>query len=97
MAELKTVPTSASAASFIAAIEDAQQRADAEILLNLLAEVSGEPPVMWGPSIIGFGRSHYRYSSGREGDTCIVQFASPPKELVWVCGDLSRSERIYEH
>jgi Domain of unknown function (DU1801) len=44
----------------------------------MLARVSGEPAVMWGPAIVGFGRYRYRYESGREGEACRVGF-SPRK------------------
>ena len=40
-----------------------------------MARLSGEPPRLWGPSIIGFGRYHYRYESGREGESFRVGFA----------------------
>lgn len=76
--EAKTKPTEVSVADFIAAVENPTRRADAETLCALLEEVSGEPPIMWGPSIIGFGRYHYRYASGHEGDAPRLGF-SPRK------------------
>jgi len=76
--EAKTKPTEISVADFIATVENPQRRADAEALCALFEEVSGEPPVMWGPSIIGFGRYHYRYASGHEGDAPRLGF-SPRK------------------
>ena len=76
--DAKTKPTEVSVADFIAAVENPTRRADAETLCALLEEVSGEPPIMWGPSIIGFGRYHYRYASGHEGDAPRLGF-SPSK------------------
>jgi len=76
--ETKTRPNEVSVADFIAAVENPQRRADAETLSTLFEEISGEPPVMWGPSIIGFGRYHYRYDSGHEGDAARISF-SPRK------------------
>ena len=76
--EAKTKPTEVSVADFIAAVENPQRRADAETLCALFEEISGQPPVMWGPSIIGFGRYHYRYASGHEGDAPRLGF-SPRK------------------
>jgi len=76
--ETKTRPNEVSVADFIAAVENPQRRADAETLSTLFEEISGEPPVMWGPSIIGFGRYHYRYDSGHEGDAARIGF-SPRK------------------
>jgi hypothetical protein len=78
MAENKTQPTKVSAAAFIAKIANATQRADAKTLVRLMQHATGEKPVMWGPSIIGFDRYHYKYESGREGDMPLVAF-SPRK------------------
>ena len=49
------------------------------MLLQMMREVTGLEPEMWGPSIIGFGDDHYRYESGREGDIFLVGF-SPRKQ-----------------
>lgn len=87
MAEAKTKPEAASAAAFLAAVPDAARRADAEALSALMERVTAKPPVMWGPSIVGFGRLHYRYESGREGTTMRVGFSPRAKELViYGCG-----------
>jgi len=78
MAENKTQPTKISVASFIAKIANKTQRADAKTLAGLMQDATGEKPTMWGPSIIGFDRYHYKYDSGREGDMPLVAF-SPRK------------------
>ena len=57
----KTVPTRASLAAFIRALDDPVRRADCEALSNLMHRITGEAPREWGPSIVGFGSSHYRY------------------------------------
>ena len=72
MAANKTQETDADVAVFVAGVADAGQRADADTLIALLSRVSGDPPKMWGPSIIGFGTHRYRYESGREGETCRI-------------------------
>ena len=77
-AENKTKPTAVKPKDFIAAVEHDTRRADAEILLKMLGRLTGYKPKMWGPSIIGFGRYHYVYESGREGDSMVVGF-SPRK------------------
>jgi hypothetical protein len=82
-AEQKTRPTAASAADFIAAVEDPKRRADAEAACALLAEATGEPATMWGPSIVGFGAYHYRYASGHEGDAPLVGFSPRKGNLVF--------------
>ena len=73
-----TQPTDVEPADFIAAVEHPVRRADAEVLLDLMARVTGLPPQMWGPTIVGFGRYHYRTDAGREGDFMITGF-SPRK------------------
>jgi len=78
MAENKTVPTSASVDDFIARIENPRRRADALTSLKIYEDITGLPPVMWGPAIIGFGSIHYVYETGREGDMPAAAF-SPRK------------------
>jgi hypothetical protein len=78
MADIKTVPTENDVAAFLATLEDTQQQRESEELVGIMQEVSGKPPVMWGPSIIGFGSQHYKYASGREGDMPVIGF-SPRK------------------
>jgi hypothetical protein len=60
----------------------ARRRDDARRLCALLQEVTGERPVMWAGSIVGFGRYHYRYASGHEGDAPLVAFAPRSQHLV---------------
>ena len=81
MAELKTRPETTSAAEFIASIADDDRRGDCEAIAALMQEVTGAPPVMWGSSIVGFGRYHYRYDSGREGDWMLVGFSPRKKDI----------------
>jgi hypothetical protein len=78
----KTLPTGEDAEAFIAAVPDATRRDDARTLCALLTEWTGEPPVMWGPSIVGFGRYHYRYESGHEGTAALVGFSPRKTNLV---------------
>jgi hypothetical protein len=78
MAENKTKPTSFSVAAFLDACTDEDRRADAKALAKLMQKITGNPPSMWGPSIVGFGSYHYTYESGRAGDMPIVGF-SPRK------------------
>jgi hypothetical protein len=78
MAEPKTKPTEASVESFLGGVADAQQQADAFRLLEVMKEVTGLPPRMWGPAMVGFGEYHYVYASGHEGDIFLTGF-SPRK------------------
>jgi hypothetical protein len=62
VAELKTKPTEQSVSAFLAQVEDAQRRRDCEEIVDLMREITGEEPKMWGPSMVGFGSYHYRYA-----------------------------------
>ena len=70
-----TSRTGASVALFLARIPDPEQREDAGRLCTVMEEITGEPPAMWGTSIIGFGAYHYRYASGHEGDSALAGFS----------------------
>ena len=75
MSQNKTQPTSTDVRDFIADVEPDWKRADAERLDEIFRETTGYEPVMWGPSIVGYGRYHYIYKSGREGDFLATGFA----------------------
>jgi len=76
MAENKTKATDASVESYLAAIDDESRRRDCEALANLMTKATKQPPKMWGTSIVGCGSYHYKYESGREGDSPLAGFAS---------------------
>jgi hypothetical protein len=81
MAELKTKPSDEDVSAFIAAIPDDAQRQDAATLAELMQHATGEAGALWGGKIVGFGRFHYRYASGRDGEWFIVGFAPRAKNL----------------
>lgn len=78
----KTLPTQASVADHIAARATPAQQADCQALMALLQRLTGEPPVMWGPSIVGYGAYSYTYDSGHGGTMCRTGFAIRGRELV---------------
>ena len=78
MAQLQTRPTGDDVDAFLAAIPDERRRSDAVAVCELLVRITGEPAVMWGKAIVGFGRQHLRYESGREIDWLVIGF-SPRK------------------
>ena len=95
----KTQPTSISVKDFIDALPDQSRRADAIALVKLMQAATGEKPKMWGPTIIGFGARHFKYESGREGDTPLVGF-SPRKAatvLYSVRGDDGLLPKLGKH
>lgn len=82
MAKNKTTETNKSVIKFIHEFVDSDQKIkDSYALIELMQEVTGFPPKMWGPSIIGFGHYHYKYASGHEGDMPLLGF-SPRKAAI---------------
>lgn len=76
LAEIKTKPTSASAEDFINNIKDEQKRKDSFTLLEMMKKATGEVPVLWSNSIIGFGIKRYKSpATGREVDWLKIGFA----------------------
>jgi Domain of unknown function (DU1801) len=71
----KTQPTGADVTAFLDAVEPPSKAEDARRLDALFQRVSGFQPSLWGSSIIGYGRYHYRYASGREGEYLATGFA----------------------
>jgi hypothetical protein len=84
MAEIKTKPTKVNVAEFLEKIPNEERRGDLKILLKLMKKVTGERPVLWGPSIVGFGTYHYTYASGHEGDMCVAGFANRKDITVYI-------------
>lgn len=70
--------------AYLSSIQDTQQAKDCLVLVELIQCITKEPPKMWG-SIIGFGDVHYKYPSGREGDTMIIGLAAR-KQAITIYG-----------
>ena len=81
MSELKTQPTNESVIEFLNSVKHDGKRADSFEILELMKEVSGEEPQMWGKNIIGYGRYHYKYASGREAEWFLVGFSPRVQSL----------------
>lgn len=73
--------TDVSPLDFLASLSD-RRKGHGEILLDIFSRATGEEPVMWGPSMIGYGSLHYRYASGREGNMFVVGFSPRKAKLV---------------
>jgi hypothetical protein len=78
-AEIKTKPTAASVEDFINNIKDEQKRKDSFVLLEMMKKATGEEPILWSSSVIGFGNKRYKSAAtGREVDWLRIGF-SPRK------------------
>ena len=95
MAELKTKKNDADVEAFLDGIDNEKRRADCRAVAALMADVTGEPPAMWGDSIIGFGSYHYKYPAGREGDW-MATGVSPRKQslTVYIMTGFTRHEEL---
>lgn len=80
-AKNKTTKTMSSVDDYIAGIEKEDRRADIQKINNMMAEISGWAPKMWGASIVGFGDYHYKYDSGREGDFFRLGYSSRAQNI----------------
>jgi len=78
-AELKTKVNDANVTKFLDSVADEQKRSDCLEILKMMKQITKEEPEMWGSSIVGFGRYHYKGKSGREGDWMLTGF-SPRKQ-----------------
>jgi hypothetical protein len=84
--ENKTQPTDTSLEAFLAGLEPEFRREEARIIDAMMQEITGHPPVMWGPSIVGYGAYHYRYDSGREGKSLRIGFSPRKPQMTLYLG-----------
>lgn len=97
MAENKTKPTGADVGAFLDAVPNEQRRADAREVCAMMKRISGEKPVLWGPTIVGFGTCRYRHDSGREGEMPLIGFSPRASELVlYLSDDYSRHQALMD-
>jgi hypothetical protein len=89
LAEIKTKPTAASVEEFINK-QDEQKRKDSFVLLEMMKKASGEEPVLWSSSIIGFGIKRYKSpNTGREVDWLRIGFSPRKANLsLYLCGSI---------
>lgn len=97
MAELKTKENTASVKEFLNSIVDDVKRKDCFAIAEMMKKEMNAEAKMWGTSIVGFGSYHYKYSSGHEGDMCVVGF-SPRKQNIslYLCGALDQKKGLLE-
>jgi len=82
MPENKTQATAADAAAHLNAIDDAARRAYCLALADLMHRATGQPAVMWGSAIVGFGLHRYPLAGGKTGEICAVGFSSRAADIV---------------
>jgi len=82
MAKNKTTETNCSVPDFVNKVENEVKRNDSFKLIEIFKSITGFEPKMWGPTIIGFGKYHYKYESGHEGDAPLAAFSPRKDSLV---------------
>jgi len=94
-AEIKTKASDASVTDFLSNVDNEQKRKDCSEIVRIMEQITKEEPKMWGPSIVGFGSYHYKYESGREGDSPIMGF-SPRKQNItlYILSDFERHQGL---
>ena len=97
MAKNKTIETSISVTGFINSVKDETKRNDSFSLIELIKKHTGLEPKMWGPSIVGFGSHHYKYESGREGDSPNIAFSPRASSIaIYLSGNFADRETLLE-
>jgi hypothetical protein len=84
--KMKTVARTADPIAFIDKVKNEVKRKDSHELVAMMRDITREPPKMWGPSIVGFGRHHYVYASGHSGEICLTGFSPRSSALVVYLG-----------
>ena len=95
MAENKTTPNDQDVEQFLNSVVDERKRKDSFTILELMKQVTGIEPRMWGSSIVGFGSYHYKYESGREGDMPLAGFSPRKQNLtLYIMGGFERYDDL---
>lgn len=97
MAELKTKPTENDVVEFLNTVENETKRADSFKVLDIMRDVTGHDPVMWGDSIIGFGTYRYKYASGRKAEWFLTGFSPRKQSLtLYIMSGFSEYDQLLE-
>ena len=97
MAKLKTSKNDGDVMAFLHSVEHDKRREDSFVVLDIMKEITGEEPKMWGNSIVGFGSYHYKYESGREGDWFVTGFSPRKQSLtLYIMAGFQRYDELME-
>ena len=94
MAELKKKPTTLSPRTFINQVESEQRRKDCRELAALMQDITGQPPKMWGSSIVGFGTQRCTYANGREAEWMLTAFSPRKQNITLYLGHLDKQQEL---
>jgi hypothetical protein len=91
---VKTVVNNADPTAFIDKVKSEVKRKDSHELVAMMQDITGAPPKMWGPSIVGFGSYRYTYASGHSGEICITGFSPRSSALVLYLGPATDNDKL---
>jgi len=95
MSEPKTRPTKVTLKEFLASVADVQRRADCKVVADMMQAATGEKAVLWGASIVGFGRHLISYANGSEAEWPIVGFSPRKNDLtLYIMPGFSRHDEL---
>ena len=97
MAENKTKPEKVDPITFLKSVQPAKRAEEGLLLNEVFSKATGQPPVMWGASIVGYGTYHYVYASGREGDAMRAGFSPRKAKLsIYIMGDHAQYQELFD-
>ncbi|HTX89132.1 MAG TPA: DUF1801 domain-containing protein [Bacteroidales bacterium] len=97
MAKNKTTETATSVSDFLNRVKNETMRADSLRLIGIIEKATGFSPKMWGTGIVGFGSYHYKYESGREGDSPLVAFSPRATALaLYLSGNFEKRDELLQ-
>lgn len=94
MTERKTKENKASVKTFIDNVKSDQRRKDSRVVLKIMKSVSHKQPKMWGPSIVGYGKHHYKYANGKDAEICKIGFSPRAQALVFYLGNFQDRAKL---
>lgn len=93
----KTTQNNPSVKAYIASLDDEQSISDSRVLIEMMQRISGHKPKMWNVGTIGFDTYHYKYDSGREGDSQTIGFYPRKGKLtVYLMDGTARHSKLLE-
>ncbi len=96
MAERKTHENTASVKDFIANVKNETRRKDSQVVLKIMKSITGKRPKMWGPSIVGFGKYHYKLANGKDAEICKIGFSPRAQSLVFYLSNFDERDVLLE-
>lgn len=96
MAERKTQENTASVKDFLANVKNETRRKNSQVVLKMMKSITGENAKMWGPSIVGFGKHHYKLANNKDAEICKVGFSPRAQALVFYLSNFDGRAALLE-